>query len=475
MKRQGKHFPKLNNENAPSASEIGYSVLYVVGIRTVRCVKSAVRFTRTVWRPIAGGLHTVADLLLLRHLRAARASRFQHKKVLKALLNVTAPVLAAVVLFTTISYWQQADYALALEYGGEPLGYIAGESAYAQAKVMVNQSVINADGSFAVEAAPQMTLSVIKGDLVLTDEELRDRILAAEKDTLVSLAGLYVDVAFKGALDSRDALQKLLDEILEPHKSDKYDGVDFFDELTIVEGLYPVTARVERETLHSYLKTLPVKTITNIRYSETVKYSTARVEDATQPLGYEAVKKKGVNGKQWVNGQIIRVNGKEMYRTVVSTEVIKEPVEQVITIGVQKYSDTSIIGDGVATGTFIWPLPYTKYITSPFASRWGSFHGAIDISGGNVHGKPIIASDGGTVVKAEYHSSYGNYVLIDHGNGFKTRYAHCSALNVEEGQKVAQGEYIGKVGNTGYSFGAHLHFEVIKDGKLVNPLDYVQR
>ena len=101
--------------------------------------------------------------------------------------------------------------------------------------------------------------------------------------------------------------------------------------------------------------------------------------------------------------------------------------------------------------------------------------GAIDIANGSTHGKPIIASDGGTVIEAQYHGSWGYYVLIDHGNGFKTRYAHCSKLEVEAGDKVAQGQYIAKVGNTGYSFGSHLHFEVIKNGVLVNPLDYVQR
>ena len=113
-------------------------------------------------------------------------------------------------------------------------------------------------------------------------------------------------------------------------------------------------------------------------------------------------------------------------------------------------------------------------ITTRFEERWGDFHGAIDISNGSVNGKPIIASDGGTVVEARWHNSYGNYVLIDHGNGFKTRYAHCSKLLVKEGQQVAQGQHIANVGNTGYSFGAHLHFEVIRNGQLVDPLDYVQ-
>jgi murein DD-endopeptidase MepM/ murein hydrolase activator NlpD len=213
----------------------------------------------------------------------------------------------------------------------------------------------------------------------------------------------------------------------------------------------------------------------NITYTETVKYSVVRVADTSQPLGYESVTTKGKNGTRKVEAQIIYVNGEERYRTVTATTDILPVVNQVLTVGAQTYTDDSIIGDGKATGTFVWPLPYTKNITSYFASRWGSFHGAIDIAGGYTHGKPIIASDGGVVVEAGFHNSYGNYVLIDHGNGFKTRYAHCSVLEVKKGDKVAQGQYIAKVGNTGFVTGSHLHFEVIKDGRLVNPLNYVRR
>lgn len=458
-----------------TASPTWYSLLYVVGIRTMRCLKSLVRFTRNLWRPVVALLAKATDTLVLKPIRASRADHMRYRKGIKTALNTLAPLVAAVLLFVTINYWRQAEYALALEYSGEEIGYIGEESVYAQAKVLVSEQVINADGSFIVDPAPRMMLSVVKGEQTLNGEELRDRILEAEKQSLVSLAGVYVDGVFRGALKQRDEVQRLMDEVLAPHESEKYDGVGFFDDVKIVEGLYPVSAQIAQDEMRTYLKTLPVKTITNIRYSETVKFNTVRMEDATQPFGYEYVKTKGVNGKQWVNGQIIKVDGKEMYRTVVSTETIKEPVNQVVIIGFQKYSEEAVLGDGVATGTFIWPLPYTKTISSPFASRWGSFHGAIDIANGSTFGKPIIATDGGTVVEAKYHNSYGNYVLIDHGNGFKTRYAHCSSLNVEKGQKVAQGEYIAKVGNTGYSFGAHLHFEVIKNGKLVNPLDYVKR
>ena len=136
-----------------------------------------------------------------------------------------------------------------------------------------------------------------------------------------------------------------------------------------------------------------------------------------------------------MTAEVVTIDGVEQSRTVVSTSVIKEPVNEVIAVGGKKYNDVSVAGDGKSHGAFVWPLPATKQISSYFGSRWGSTHGAIDISNGRVYGKPIIASDGGKVVEAGWHYSYGYYVLIDHGNGFKTRYAHCSKLNVKVGQR----------------------------------------
>lgn len=130
---------------------------------------------------------------------------------------------------------------------------------------------------------------------------------------------------------------------------------------------------------------------------------------------------------------------------------------------------------------YLWPLPGYSMITSPFGYRmhptqhiW-RLHRGIDISGGSVYGKPIVASRAGTVVTATSHYSYGNYVIIDHGDGYSTVYAHCSRLNVSVGQTVSQGQTIAFVGSSGDSSGPHLHFEVRKGSTPVNPLSYVNR
>jgi len=117
----------------------------------------------------------------------------------------------------------------------------------------------------------------------------------------------------------------------------------------------------------------------------------------------------------------------------------------------------------------IWPV--SGPVTSPFGYRWGRLHAGIDI--GVPYGTPIHAAASGTVVLAGWTGGYGNYTCIDHGGGLATCYAHQSSYAVFGGAQVAQGQVIGYVGNTGHSFGAHLHFEVRINGTPVDPLGYL--
>lgn len=119
--------------------------------------------------------------------------------------------------------------------------------------------------------------------------------------------------------------------------------------------------------------------------------------------------------------------------------------------------------------SFIWPL--RSIISSYYGPRWGRFHSGIDIAASK--GTDIKAAADGTVEAAGWLGNYGYMVLLNHGAGIKTRYAHASKLLVKKGQKVKQGEVIAKVGNTGRSTGPHLHFEVIINGRTKNPLSYL--
>jgi len=121
------------------------------------------------------------------------------------------------------------------------------------------------------------------------------------------------------------------------------------------------------------------------------------------------------------------------------------------------------------TGTFVWPT--TDHGVSGYG--YSSVHPAIDIAG--QEGNPIYATDSGVVVYAGWSDyGYGLLIVVDHGNGWQSAYAHLSAVAVTCGQSVYQSGYIGALGNTGNSSGAHLHFELLINGAKVNPLDYVQ-
>lgn len=128
-------------------------------------------------------------------------------------------------------------------------------------------------------------------------------------------------------------------------------------------------------------------------------------------------------------------------------------------------------------GEFIWPLNGYTAVSSGFGWRTlngvSDYHRGIDIPAPG--GTPIHASNGGTVVTATGHGSYGNYVVINHGGGKSTLYAHMSAIGCSVGQTVSQGQVIGYVGTTGYSTGNHLHIEVRIDGVANNPLNYLSK
>ncbi|NLM84524.1 MAG: peptidoglycan DD-metalloendopeptidase family protein [Clostridiales bacterium] len=138
----------------------------------------------------------------------------------------------------------------------------------------------------------------------------------------------------------------------------------------------------------------------------------------------------------------------------------------------QEQSGKAVVG----TGKLIWPTPSCYIVTSQFGRRFHPIykeyrmHYGVDI--GAKYGASVLAADDGTVITSSYDSSYGHYIVISHGNGMTTLYAHLSSRLVKAGDTVTQGKTIGKVGSTGSSTGPHLHFEVSVNGSRVNPLQY---
>lgn len=143
-------------------------------------------------------------------------------------------------------------------------------------------------------------------------------------------------------------------------------------------------------------------------------------------------------------------------------------------------SNSSSSSSKYVGGDFTWPVPGKYTITSPYGTRKDpitkvkSKHTGIDIAAGT--GTPIVAANSGKVIVAGWSSKgYGNYVVIDHGGGRSTLYAHQSRLAVSKGAYVTRGQTIGYVGSTGYSTGPHLHFEVLINGDDENPMNYFEK
>ena len=218
--------------------------------------------------------------------------------------------------------------------------------------------------------------------------------------------------------------------------------------------------------------------------NETIPFETVRKNSSSLSKGSTKVSQNGSVGIKRITELETYINGVKSYSTVISEKQIKAPVNKVILVGTKSvFSGWSSGSSGSSSSGFIWPARGAYSISSrygyrsPSISGW-SFHGGVDIvrSGGHSTGAPVVAAASGTVIAAvSGYSGYGHTVLIDHGNGIQTRYAHMApgSITVRVGQRVYQGQQIGKIGSTGNVTGPHLHFEVIKRGSKVNPLSYI--
>ena len=191
---------------------------------------------------------------------------------------------------------------------------------------------------------------------------------------------------------------------------------------------------------------------------ETQNYTTETRYDNDKNVGYEEVIQKGVAGENKVTKKVQKINGETTSTVGVSTEVIKEAVNEIIVKGGKK---NSYYGGGYGSvvptkGQWGWPATCSS-VSSPFGWRWGILHDGTDIAGCG-YGSNIFAAQSGTVVQSSYKYDNGQYITIDHHNGYFTMYAHLSARYVGVGTYVEKGQVIGAMGQTGFATGVHLHF-----------------
>ena len=196
-----------------------------------------------------------------------------------------------------------------------------------------------------------------------------------------------------------------------------------------------------------------------------ISYETEYIDDETMLKGQTKVTQTGQNGEFLTRTKVEYVNGEQTNSTVVEETQLSEPVKEVIIRGPKVVS-------GVGTGNWVWPTT-SRNVTCGYLCYSG--HYAIDISAST--GQSVYAADNGVVVSASYNAAYGNVILINHKNGYYTRYAHLNSMNVKAGDIVEAGQLIGGAGNTGNSTGTHLHFEIrtntgSQPSYAPNPLDF---
>ena len=249
------------------------------------------------------------------------------------------------------------------------------------------------------------------------------------------------------------------------------------DTIELISEVYGVSAEeilevnaieeiAEGMTLRIYTgePVIPVKTVEYINGNMEIPFEIEEKEDATVYQGQTRIKTKGKVGVKYLHAYITKVNGVITEENIIESNIISEPVTQVVLIG------TKELPPSAGTGDFIMPTSGT--LSSPYGSRWGRTHQGIDVAAPT--GTAIYASDNGIVIESEYRNNgYGNIIKIDHQNGYVTYYAHCSELYVSVGDVVAKGDKIAAVGSTGRSTGPHLHFEIRKDDVAQNPYNYI--
>ena len=198
---------------------------------------------------------------------------------------------------------------------------------------------------------------------------------------------------------------------------------------------------------------------------EQKQYTTETRYDNNQLVGYEKVLQQGVAGENKVTQKIQKENGETVNAVTTATEVIKEPINEIVVKGGKKNSYSEYYGGGYGTvvatrGQWGWPASCSS-VSSPFGWRWGVLHDGTDINGCG-YGSNIFAAQSGTVVQSSYKYDNGQYIIIDHHNGYYSLYAHlCNGCRyVSEGAYVEKGQVIGGMGQTGFATGVHLHFAI---------------
>ena len=209
---------------------------------------------------------------------------------------------------------------------------------------------------------------------------------------------------------------------------------------------------------------LHVQTVEELTTTETISRPVKYQANSDMSVRGDKILKAGSDGSKKVTYRLEVINGSEVKREQVACTVTRQPETKVVLTGIGYWP-------ALPTGIFRFPLNQGR-ISSSFGWRRNGFHRGVDIA--TSRGTPIYAAADGIVTRRTSSASYGNYVAISHTGGYSTLYAHVKSISpsVRVGEKVARGQVIAWVGSTGISTGSHLHWEVIRNGKPLDPINF---
>ena len=425
----------------------------------------------------------------------------------------------------------QKTVCLEISCEGETLGWVQNEKDFAGAKNEARKRLAYSGGD-AVLPTVSYSLALADKNQLTGSDALCEALLDKSTGSGENACGFFVDGELFAVISSEAEGRQVLQKLLSAYDSAESFVVAFAEELEFRQGLFDkdsiltknefekaltgaggrvVSLRlkdgdtfegiaasysmseeefftlngIDESTLPEAGMTVkaydrqPVLTLKEVKaeiVAESVDFD--RIEIKTNALysGTSRVISEGKKGYDQVTNLVTYIDGEKAAFTEASRLSVTKPVAERVQVGTKPLDEAYSNSMG---GIFLWPIIGAYGINSDYGWRWGKLHAGIDLGMGNAAGtslgKTIIAVAQGTVLVAGTHSSYGYYVIIDHGGGLQTLYAHCLAnsLMVIPGQIVAAGEPIARVGSTGYSTGPHLHFEVRVNGNRVNPRPYL--
>ncbi len=436
-----------------------------------------------------------------------------------------APGFSLAAIIGAAIFFQYNAIALEVSVDGSIVSYVGNEQDFESAVTQVEQDLYKTLGeNYCMYTAPEYRYVIVRKNQMAHEENLYAQAYRAVTEEIGHHYGLYVDGKLVAATEKRETIELMLNELKAPYETDAEDErIEFVSNVEVRTGLFAPDTLVNKAELRALFegstdpqyyiiedddllsdiakktglskqmlhhlnpemderKLVPgkkllisapdiylgVKVVRTVTYDEEINYNTTRIKDSSLYVNQTKVKTPGQKGSRTVTAEITYIDGVKSATNIISSVVTKEPVTRELYVGTKDYpnSFSSLAG----TGAFIRP------ISGGFTScGYGGYpgHKGMDLTMSGAYGRAIYASASGTVISAGWSGGYGYCVKIRHSNGYVTLYAHCSSLLVSAGQTVTQGQQIARIGSTGNSTGPHLHFEIIINGRQVNPAGYI--